>query len=553
MMGKVRQGTQIKILIVCASFMCGLFYTWSACLASLALLYFLFENRKTGFFKNDVFCVCCLIAASYLISTFWAVDKGMAPIGFAKFLALPLFAAVFLQTPIEERKAVLTVVPYIGAVMTVLSTLLGKIAVWESFFYVNHRLSGFFQYSNTFALFLLVGIIVVLFQEAVNLRDWICAAILIVGIILSGSRTTFFLLVATVAYYLLFSRNKTVRIVIAALLGLATMGSVAYVLVSGSTDSIGRFLTASTSSSTLLGRLLYYKDALPVILRHPFGLGYLGYHYLQGSFQTGVYSVRFIHNELLQLLLDVGWIPATATAIVILRHFFARATGIRSRVIIVAIILHSMMDFDFQFLIIGFVLIAALLEGDSFEPARKMPKVTSAGLRVLAVACLYFGAASLLESMGNDIAALKLYPNNTDIQVRLLQSAETAEDMEEYANAILQVNKSAFIAYDAKAMVAYSNADFTEVITNKEKAIALNRYEKKEYEDYCAMLSDGIQLYEYYGDNYSKSICQEHLRSIPIMLQKLEQDTSEIAWKINDKPDFALSQDCTQMIQQFGN
>ena len=137
MMGKVRQGTQIKILIVCASFMCGLFYTWSACLASLALLYFLFENRKTGFFKNDVFCVCCLIAASYLISTFWAVDKGMAPIGFAKFLALPLFAAVFLQTPIEERKAVLTVVAYIGAVMTVLSTLLGKIAVWESFFYVN--------------------------------------------------------------------------------------------------------------------------------------------------------------------------------------------------------------------------------------------------------------------------------------------------------------------------------------------------------------------------------------------------------------------------------
>lgn len=100
MMGKVRQGTQIKILIVCASFMCGLLYTWSACLASLALLYFLFENRKTGFLKNDVFCVCCLIAASYLISTFWAVDKGMAPIGFAKFLALPLFAAVFLQTPI---------------------------------------------------------------------------------------------------------------------------------------------------------------------------------------------------------------------------------------------------------------------------------------------------------------------------------------------------------------------------------------------------------------------------------------------------------------------
>ena len=46
----------------------------------------------------------------------------------------------------------------------------------------------------------------------------------------------------------------------------------------------GRFLTTSLHSSTLLGRLLYAQDALPVILRHPFGLGYRSYTYMQGSF-----------------------------------------------------------------------------------------------------------------------------------------------------------------------------------------------------------------------------------------------------------------------------
>lgn len=53
-----------------------------------------------------------------------------------------------------------------------------------------------------------------------------------------------------------------------------------------------RFYVFSIKESTFVGRLLYYYDALPVIRKNPFGLGYMGYYYIQQSIQTGVYFVK---------------------------------------------------------------------------------------------------------------------------------------------------------------------------------------------------------------------------------------------------------------------
>ena len=55
------------------------------------------------------------------------------------------------------------------------------------------------------------------------------------------------------------------------------------------------------------------------------------YYYLQGSFQTGVYSVLNIHNELMQVLLDVGWIPAALMVMAVVKSFMAKQTGLTKR------------------------------------------------------------------------------------------------------------------------------------------------------------------------------------------------------------------------------
>ena len=76
-------------------------------------------------------------------------------------------------------------------------------------------------------------------------------------------------------------------------------------VAAGSAGILERFTNISFGASTFLGRILYVQDALPLILKHPFGLGYYGYYFIQQSVQTGVYTVVNAHNELIQILLDV--------------------------------------------------------------------------------------------------------------------------------------------------------------------------------------------------------------------------------------------------------
>ena len=96
----------------------------------------------------------------------------------------------------------------------------------------------------------------------------------------------------------------------------AAASVLALVIYSALFDSFGifrRVLSLSFTESTFVGRFLYYMDALPQILRRPFGMGYMGYYYDQLSVQTGVYSVMYLHNDLFQLVLDTGWIPAASS------------------------------------------------------------------------------------------------------------------------------------------------------------------------------------------------------------------------------------------------
>ena len=123
---------------------------------------------------------------------------------------------------------------------------------------------------------------------------------------------------------------------------------------------MGRFLTISTQSSSLNGRLLYYFDALPVVLKNPFGLGYYGYYFSQGSFQTGVYSVVSIHNDILQFLLDIGWVPTILFVVAIVISVFSKRISYTQRLLLIVLIGHSLFDFDLQFVSMMFIIILCM-------------------------------------------------------------------------------------------------------------------------------------------------------------------------------------------------
>lgn len=528
----------VQIIFVVSPFLVGVYHEWISCIISIALLIYLFNCRrvsgKLAVLRSPVMAACTAVVIFFAISPLWAVDKGMAVFGFVKFLPLPLFCTALAQIDPKSRRKALDTVPICGAVMTVLSFSLSFVPVLQNYLLVSGRLAGFFQYPNTFAVYLLVGLIITVLGSRPLKYQLSVSAVLIFGLIASGSRTTFILLAVSVAGYAVFSKNRRLKLSLLSLFIAAAAISALYAFLSGNLDTAGRFLTSSLTSSTFIGRLLYYKDAIPVILKHPLGLGYMGYYYSQGSFQSGVYYVLNVHNEFLQILLDIGWAPFAICVWAAVTSF--KKQGILSKAVIGLTLAHCLLDFDMQFIAMDFLLIlAAGLDDTSAVELKRRPHQLFAGMIMCGV-CLYFGTASCGYYFKN-YAVAEIYPAYTRAYIDSITETADLSEQEKLANKILKLNRSVSVAYSVKARAAFSQGDISQMIDNKKRAILLSKYSMEEYVDYADMLKIAIELYERSGDQASASQCRDRLKEIPLMLQKVKEETSALAWMIDDKPE----------------
>lgn len=542
----------VPTVVFCISpFLTGLFYETFSALTAMVLLIWLWRywkrERRLSYSYSISFITTGVIFLSYILSVFWAVDRGMAPWGAVKFLPVPLFAVGLMQLPREKRNQMLYLLPVLGIFMTVFSCLLAFIPICRDFIMVNGRMGGFFQYPNTYAMYLLAGLVVLTMHNRMEIsgkKFCFQAFILIAGIFLSGSRTVWFLLLFLVLFLCVYFRKKEVFLPIAAAFaGMILIGVFAN-LVNDQADGIGRFLTTSFQSSTLLGRLLYMKDALAEILRHPFGLGYLGYYYKQGSFQTGVYSVRYVHNDMLQIFLDVGWIPGVLLIVCLGKCILAKHTIMMKKFLLFLFTLHILFDFDLQYMVMWFLLLLCLdAEGGQVKKIKYKNGRIGLSVSIAGIVIFYFGIVTGVSVFSLTDIALTLYPWNTDLQIELLQKVSAPSDMEKIASDILSHNQYISIAWSAKARAAYAKGNFAEVIEAKQRAIACNPYSLEEYMDYADMLRVGVQLYNQAGDTRSADICMKELRGIQKNLDGVKEKTSKLAWKIQDKPQLDMPEE----------
>ena len=282
-----------------------------------------------------------LIACSVL-SVCTAVDRGMALIGVLRILVIGEFWLLWNNLDKEEREATFQAIPLAGVVWTVVSLVAYFLPVCRDFF-IGRTVGGPFQYSNTYALFLLVGIVILLASSEWNWKRMAETAFLFAGILMTGSRSVAVLAVVTLVYFFLTGKmgwKKKIGLIV----GAAVFTVVLQMLLR---LDLGRLLRFTLESSTLNGRFLYWLDALPVIFQHPLGLGYMGYFYVQPQIQTGNYTTRFVHNELLQSALDYGWIAAAVLILLLIYSLFHNSP--RNRVILLILAIHSLFDFDLQF------------------------------------------------------------------------------------------------------------------------------------------------------------------------------------------------------------
>ena len=528
----------IEIFLIISLFAVGIFHEFLSCIVSLILcIYIAILSGKNGGAKFTVGLGSSAIAAIvifYGISELWAIDRGTAFIGSLKFLPLLLFSVVLMQSDTSPEKY-LGIIPITAVSMTVISFLLSLIPILRRIFIPADRLAGFFEYSNTYALFALLGSIISVTKERIKAADIIFALILLAGIFLSGSRTVFALTIVSAIAVLIFHKNKKLKLFISGIILLSIISAALYAFISGNFETTGRFLTSSFTESTFVGRILYFYDALPVILHHPFGLGYEGYYYLQTSFQSGVYSVRYIHNDFLQLMLDVGFIPAIALIAAILHAFFKKGTSLRKRLLLFVISAHSCFDFDLQFIAIFMVLI--LLLDVNCGKAIKIPAaVCNTIYTALGCISIYMGISLTGAFLGNYRLSYALYPWNTDVNINLLMQDTDAESMDIDADRIISQNKYVPSAYSAKAEAAYSRGNFAEMMEYKDKAIRLSPFDHEEYIDYIYKLLTGAELYKQAGDTYSSEICMQKAFAVLDNFYSQEDKLSRLGKMIDDQP-----------------
>lgn len=131
----------------------------------------------------------------------------MALIGFFKFMPLILYALVLMQDQTDSEK-ILGVMPFAMVIITVITAILMQIEPLKDYFAVAGRLAGAFQYPNTYAIVLLVCELFVIQKEERKKIDYALIALLLAGILLTGSRTVFVITALSNVAAFLLSKNK---------------------------------------------------------------------------------------------------------------------------------------------------------------------------------------------------------------------------------------------------------------------------------------------------------------------------------------------------------
>ncbi len=545
----------LPVIFVLLPFAAGLFYVWTGAVLTVVLILMIsvamISNGKLVIQKNVVLLASSVIVLFYLLTSFWAVDRSQAWFGFIKFLPVPLFMILLCQLGGDIKGKLIDIIPFSGAAMTLASLIMLLVPSLQTYVTVDGRMSGLFQYPNAFAIFEIISIVIVTFRLN-EFRKWISVALIVLnatGLLLSGSRTGYIVLFLAIVIRIFFIKKKSHKVIF--LSGLA--GIIGVILLLGALlpeTPLHRIYEIGLYENTFLGRILYFKDSLGVIATHPAGLGYLGYHYLQGSFQTGPYNVMYIHNEFLQMLLDIGWIPFIVSMFALVRSFIKVKPLMK--LITLSILLHSFLEFDLQFVYISVILAMALFEYDEGKQIKIENKyIPVTVLSVILGFSVSLGTADCIKYTKTAENVLKYYPTETGALTETLIAADSSSELKAAADRIISTNRNVAISYSALSNYYGSNGDIENMLLYCRKAIDCERYYQEFYDDYfdkiCLVL-----------DSFSDSLSQEEKEKYVMMLQDvvdmtedINDSTSTIYKRTSDIPPLSVSSDREEKLQYY--
>lgn len=517
-------------------------------MATIMIVAIIIKSRKNKCFKYSLdfnFIIILIWSLSYLISSFYAVDKGMALLGALKMLSIPIFLLLYFQYDITEtnKNKLHKYIAYSGSIMTILSLLFSIIPALREFFFVSNRLHGFFLYANTFGIWLLIGVIILLFQEKLTKKDIASLIVSVIGIVLTNSRAIIILTILAFVISFFFTKlnKKTYGILISAsiVIGIILM------LILNSINISSR-LENMASSSEFLTRFLYYHDAIIQILKHPFGLGHQGWWTIQSTIQTSVYDCQYVHNAPLQIMLDVGILPCLLLIVLIFKTLFDKKVSVMEKVILLFLLAHAMIDFDFEFLAIVY-LIVLIPHYNIHSTASKTPQIC---LFILLTTNIYFVfPLSFFEANMNELA-YKLYPNYTFALRKELLLTDDTDTKLEFATRANKLDKYSYDIYDALYNVALENGDTEEAYKNIRQVTEANKYSMLAYIKYLNFLETAMYEYMDSSDDENTKLYMERIIEVEDMIDEALDNTNPLAFESEHPPLLEIPEDIQAFIDE---
>lgn len=539
-------------IVIALPFCFGGFYIWTICLCGILLCVILcrniWEKKKIVISMDCSFLALGLIGIFHIGTMVYGIDKGMSLIGAIRYLAIPLLALLLLQMEKEKKQELLKMIPDIAAIMTIVSVVCYASPL-KKYFFQGSRLGGFFQYSNTFALFLLLGMILLVYENCWGKKQIVELLILIAGIFLTGSKGIFLFLFFHAVYF--FIKEKSWRKQIIALFIISIFIAVITVVITGNHQNFSRFLLLAGKNRTMWKRLLYDLDGLKMLKGHPLGLGYMGFYYLQPSMQVVKYSTKFVHNDILQMGLDAGVVSMFLLIAIFAKQIFAKDNNKLQKHLLLVIFLHSCIDFNLQYFVIWMVALLCM----EFQKIKvielNFSKLYCVTMAVIGCMFIYIGGISYLEYSGEIERLIRYAPWMTTVKIHQLSIETDANQAEKIANDLLKRNSYISQSYGVKAEIAYLNKDYKQMMKYEREQILHRKCEVSLYEEYITRLYEMLSSAERNGRKEEVKVYLEELLWIQQLLEQENREIGELAYRAVVNPKLEIGANYRQYLIQI--
>lgn len=544
----------LKILIFVFPFLTGLYSGGSCAIAALALMiYLIWHLHETGRLTVwiNLTSVCLTVFyLLYLAVTIWAIDPGMAFHGFIRISPCLIFMIVLMQLKSGEVRELFPMIAYSGVCYVLFGLFAYYIPTLNYYFYDADRFCGFFNVANEMAIFLLVGLNILAYLKGQTRDIYLMEIVLVVGIFLTGSRTVFVLLLLSVIVLLLVRKKQSRKMLL--IFGLCLACVLIYFLVTHDNGSIARFTRLSLGSSEMVGRFIYWKDSLRLIAEYPFGSGFGGFYYWQGANSSAPYSLWYIHNIFLQITADVGFAGLILFLIAIIRTLSNKSVCLEYKIIMSLILLHGLVDFDLEYMILWFILLMTMNLRSGREVVLESKKLFTAVLALLSAAYLYLGAGYLTATFGDLSSAIRILPYETEFKVLQIKKQESNEEVIELAHDVLGYNDTIPVTYEALAIENRQNGEYLDMLRNKYKAVTHIKYNMNRYNEFLKMDQSVYELAKSGDDTLLMDSCRLWAQKLIDFLYEVRESTDPLITQTVDNPDYKLSDESMAFLKSLG-